>query len=542
MGHKISKEQIDPGVKDHIMSFVGDIADLETEVNTDIISAVNSLMVDRVDNAENMGKLANAIGEPVTANHSVDEVVEGLGEMLSTFKTNMMNSGVMVESSDKFKQLIDKIKGLTEGEGNKGIQFAEGIVSNSSVQLYEAQEYGIIKPKTITVETNLKFTPTFIFMHIPGGIYSNYSSNSPIEGCLISNISPAYITHASNFVVKIQNINNNKFDIYTNTLCKEDENYSLYMCGPYSDSSSETPHSSNEPIRWYAIGIGEEDTTLRDSLADILENKGVYVTEEDDMASLITKVDSIQTGGSLDIISATELPATGKENQICVITDNPVDNFMITSDITHYNGDINVIMAHTSIVNNNVEPLVLINDNMTQYIHFFKMIQGNAVKKSYIYKNNEWIEYTPAELVLLRNGVIYNEMYNPDDYGSMGYDTTYEEGKGLTITVETDSYNYDVFSSYTRIDFSLYNTLFIKIQKLDNYAHTCVALAVDSKPYGALDKDEGIAYTYSFSTPAGVTRELYIDVSAWTGEYYLAIGPEGTDNTYSFLISDVYLY
>ena len=51
MGHKISKEQIDPGVKDHIMSFVGDVNELETEANTDIISAVNSLIVDRVDNA-----------------------------------------------------------------------------------------------------------------------------------------------------------------------------------------------------------------------------------------------------------------------------------------------------------------------------------------------------------------------------------------------------------------------------------------------------------------------------------------------------------
>ena len=170
------------------------------------------------------------------------------------------------------------------------------------------------------------------------------------------------------------------------------------------------------------------------------------------------------------------------------------------------------------------------------------MIQGNAAKISYIYKNNEWIEYTPAELVLLRNGVIYNEMYKPGDYSTMGYDTTYEEGKGLTITVETDSYNYEVFSSYTRIDFSLYNTLFIKIKKLESYAHTCVALAVDGKPSGFIDNDEGIAYTYSFSTPAGTTRELYIDVSTWTGEYYLAIGPEGTDNAYSFLVSDVYLY
>ena len=65
MGHKISKEQIDPGVKDHIMSFVGDINELETDDKSNIINAVNSLMVDRVDNAENMGKLANAIGEPV---------------------------------------------------------------------------------------------------------------------------------------------------------------------------------------------------------------------------------------------------------------------------------------------------------------------------------------------------------------------------------------------------------------------------------------------------------------------------------------------
>jgi hypothetical protein len=43
--------------------------------------------------------------------------------------------------------------------------------------------------------------------------------------------------------------------------------------------------------KWYAIGVGEEDTTLRDSLASILQEEGVSVTEEDDMASLISKVD-----------------------------------------------------------------------------------------------------------------------------------------------------------------------------------------------------------------------------------------------------------
>ena len=59
-------------------------------------------------------------------------------------------------------------------------------------------------------------------------------------------------------------------------------------------------------IQWYAIGVGEEDTSLRDSLADILENKGVDVTEEDDMASLITKVDEEFTK-SITVVSSDEV-------------------------------------------------------------------------------------------------------------------------------------------------------------------------------------------------------------------------------------------
>ena len=265
MGHKISKEQIDPGVKDHIMSFVGDIADLETEENTDIISAVNSLMVDRVDNAENMGKLANAIGEPVTANHSVDEVVEGLGEMLSTFKTNMMNSGVMVESSDKFKQLIDKIKGLTEGEGNKGIQFAEGDL-NVNIPYNNAQW---LDAGEIVVPLSLDFTPTYIFIDI-----SLYNSNLDLynNDFYISNMLSSKIVSGNvNGYFSLKNVSSDGFTI-------------RYPRRP--------PNYVTITNKYYAIGVGEEDTTLRDSLASILQEEGVGVTEEDGMASLISKVDS----------------------------------------------------------------------------------------------------------------------------------------------------------------------------------------------------------------------------------------------------------
>ena len=56
-----------------------------------------------------------------------------------------------------------------------------------------------------------------------------------------------------------------------------------------------------DKLTYYAIGVGEEDTALRDSLASILQEEGVNVTEEDDMASLISKVDEEFTEKNYEI-------------------------------------------------------------------------------------------------------------------------------------------------------------------------------------------------------------------------------------------------
>jgi hypothetical protein len=65
------------------------------------------------------------------------------------------------------------------------------------------------------------------------------------------------------------------------------EGLTLYAGKYTSDYALRAP----EGIDWLAIGVGEEDTALRDSLASILQEEGVSVTEEDDMANLINKVD-----------------------------------------------------------------------------------------------------------------------------------------------------------------------------------------------------------------------------------------------------------
>ena len=234
-----------------IKNNTGDISQLNTTNKSSLVAAINELF----QNANNGKELiANAIGEPLSSNDTFSAMSNDINGLLSTFKTNMMNNGITVESTDKFKSLIDKIATLADSEGNKGIQFAEGTctVTNS------------------LITHNCGFIPTYFFV-LAGSIRMQYKTSSGyyndiLFNPVISNIKmfgsdPSYgisgsssITELNEFTAKISNISGN--------------------------------------VTWYAIGVGEEDTTLRDSLASILQEEGVTVTEEDDMASLIGKVDS----------------------------------------------------------------------------------------------------------------------------------------------------------------------------------------------------------------------------------------------------------
>ena len=239
------------------ISEVGDLNTLETTETTTLVGAINELY----NTFNNKGKelIANAVGEPLQSTDSFQGLSNDINDLLSQFKTNMMNAGVVVDSGDKFKALIDKIKGLTEGEGNKGIQFASGVYGDTG---YIGSTFEII-----TIDSQLDFTPTHLFIQYTNAAYCN------------------------NVIV----------DVFSETpgTTKAGSNYDL-TCTIYDTFNPQqfkiqfkTKYGINElrDIRWYAIGVGEEDTVLRDSLANILEDEGVEITEEDDMANLIVKTD-----------------------------------------------------------------------------------------------------------------------------------------------------------------------------------------------------------------------------------------------------------
>jgi hypothetical protein len=176
-----------------------------------------------------------------------------------------MNNGITVESSDRFKSLIDKIATLADNEG-KGIQYAEG---SGSITFKSTTVDGYLAYQTFQIAM-LDFTPNMVFVEF------NAFSNVPGFIILSTNC-----TQDSPHILEYSSVNSYSHKIY------------LTVNGGSISVSVLTPTNSNTTatLNYYAIGVGEEDTTLRDSLADILENKGVDVTEEDDMASLITKVD-----------------------------------------------------------------------------------------------------------------------------------------------------------------------------------------------------------------------------------------------------------
>ena len=149
--NKVTLDQLDNSAIEAMAGSIGDVNMLNTE-NKTIVGALAEIVGKKV--------IADAIGEPLAETDKFTEMSSEINGLLSTFKTNMMNAGVVVESGDKFKSLIDKIKGLTEGEGNKGILYAEGTGSFTSKS---DSKYDI------TLDTPFGFLPTYVFIEFPTG-------------------------------------------------------------------------------------------------------------------------------------------------------------------------------------------------------------------------------------------------------------------------------------------------------------------------------------------------------------------------------------
>ena len=379
------------------------INELNTNSKT-VIGAINELF-----QSANNGKqlIANAIGEPVSAEDTFSAMSNDINGLLSTFKTNMMNNGVTVESSDKFKQLIDKIATLADSEG-KGVKFAEGS-GNWSVGSIGDNSGN----HTLTIETNLDFTPTLIICYVDNIKFYTYETvDYTYNKAFLSNTKG--ISYDSlDISVIIRNIKPESFDIVTTG--------TVYGQAQSALASGIT--------NWYAIGVGEEDTTFRDSLADILENKGVDVTEEDDMASLIGKVDNIELS---PIPSWTGLSFSGQ-----ILTSTFANNFGDFDNIFKVDNNLHFVKISTTqpnwkvlnLNNGTVEDWSTYANNGITSIHanidngyLYSMNVNKALR--FDFNKKEWTEYAiNSNIGTLSymggqciNGVVHSMLFTSNEY------------------------------------------------------------------------------------------------------------------------------
>ena len=309
----LTEEQVLNLVKTNL---TGDISQLSTQEKGSLVGAINELF-----QSANNGKelIASAIGEPVSADDTFSAMSNDINGLLDTFKTNMMNNGITVESSDKFKALIDKLEILA----NDRIELKTGSVDvindpwtfrnyyNPEDTSYSNMISGPYGKIDIESETLLICA---IFVSV-GKMY-NKSDNSfysmNLSKCVviydgekcIASILYGYQSSTEYSIDEWYNYckdilaNNSGYgsildlvpDIENNQLIvpavliglSEDDNYTYEYAIKRSDYFTFVKGASSE----------ESDDVLRDTLASILEDESVYVSDLDDMASLINKVDA----------------------------------------------------------------------------------------------------------------------------------------------------------------------------------------------------------------------------------------------------------
>ena len=361
---------------------------LETN-NKSIVGAINELL----SNVYGRDIIANAIGEPLTPNDSFEIMGNNINGLLSTFKTNMMNNGVMVESGDKFKTLIDKIATIADNEG-KGVQYAEVNLGTISVKEYG---YGQVTKTYNYSELDVNFIPTIFFIHFP-----NYF--------ILSNLQPN--DSSINQTGQIKSFNDNGFTIY------------IFNSSSYAIDITD--------ITLYAIGVG--------------------------------KVDSMS--GGLNIITATELPAVGIENQLCVISENPINEFMITSDTSLLDSNKTILYTTPNIPTN----YTYTSELLTYELGIYKAKSGNIASATYCWKGSSWELICNAYYGILTNGKdtgsgtfsdYSNKLYHDTSKGvyRIGADNAYTQfvsyneliDFGIYTKVEVDACGYSGITTYLTI-------------------------------------------------------------------------------------------
>jgi hypothetical protein len=271
-------EQLDDNVIEMLSEDIGNPYALITE-NGMIVNALNEI------NGKDI--IASTFGEPILNTDSFDEMSSKIQGIITEFKTQLLGKGVVTSKYDKIQSLINKINFIPQVLSNS--KYASGsLIPEYSTTNNDTISFITGKPDTYTggpiIINDLGFIPRFFMSYrVRDEVYLDFALAFRIDDentlfitgcCMDSN------NNTENDLVKI---------FKTNEYAYMQENALKIPAWFYELCSA-------VPFNWYAFGdieISDEEKALTESLSELLTEKGISVSSEDELSNLIVKVDEL---------------------------------------------------------------------------------------------------------------------------------------------------------------------------------------------------------------------------------------------------------
>lgn len=293
--------------------------------------------------------------------------------------------------------------------------------------------------------------------------------------------------------------------------------------------------------------VFQSGSNAKNKLVEALTSKGTSCSTNDSWDTLIGHV-STGGGGSVDIIAKTSLPSTGKEGQVCIITQNPQTIVLTTSlnDIDNSTNNIYIYIGTTATNTYNTGVAYECSSNdMTFKLYIVKIYQAGKSLASYQYTNGSWVQYTYEYTYFIENGLETNNA----QFGAV-YSSSSNTSKNALVAStgafllrspsDSGGYPYHIGTNNRQIDFSIYN--YIEVTAYSNVSSgLSITLCCYSSAINAHYSSYKTPIHYkdrvgSFTTTAST---LTYDISSWTSKGFLGLSmTTQTKNQYIY-ITDV---
>lgn len=211
---------------------------------------------------------------------------------------------------------------------------------------------------------------------------------------------------------------------------------------------------------------------------------------------------------NVDIISSNVLPSEGRDGQVCIITDNPTNNIILSQFEEDNPKTLETIFVLLSKVKNT--NIVKFGIKTKLDLYFLSVCQGDQRLDSYIYKNGEWVLLTKSQYFLLKD----KEILNTDIFGN--FILLVKGSTGSSLSVSNGRYKIELTTTSsntgcafdTPIDLSSFSKFVVKMQDDSNYEHTrsTISLVV-------YDTGTSIIKKKQVSNYEPINGEFFLDIS-----------------------------